>query len=510
MWRSRSLLIPGFVIGALACSEPGELDRAQHAAAADVGGSDDTADQECRVVLRSLNRRFTGNGYETQCDTEGCNWIWRGFVEVADSVEEATVHVLYRRSDNSDWWQVEAVPTSSVTPTYRRYEVELHEKLVGPASSDTEINQTRIELIPFLQLADGTRIFDHNRVSGVFDTYSMKRERGFNIQSDGSCTPTYGRVNLTSNWDEHLSGELRHGGYLVVDYDLERLPECRGTHNGLPAWDTRAFVKFSPGGEFIEGSMRAFQTDNGTPTNIAEEVSLVAEIPVGATEAQLWFKNFTGAGSSCETWDSNIDSNYRYEIKPAADDPRCLGNHLWFKKNSDVPYGSNSHCLDYYVDEQYAANHCELYLDGIGHGFVGHYGIPNRWVEATIKVGAVSGEVLGVGMFTRAREKNTGAVDERLTFGRQLSTDLWQTGLTTLRTSYMSAGFAYDIEAMAFFVDLRRPGGEVVRLWQSRDGANYDMGDAFSLPTSTEYIPYGNIQRAHTDAAIFDALHACD
>jgi len=100
-------------------------------------------------------------------------------------------------------------------------------------------------------------------------------------------------------------------------------------------------------------------------------------------------------------------------------------------------------------------------------------------------------------------------VAEQLTYGRQISSDVWQTGLTTLRSSYRGDGFAYDVEAMAFFMDIRRPAGEVVRLWQSRGGANYSMDDAFSLPTTTKYIAYGNIQYANADAAIYDTQRAC-
>jgi hypothetical protein len=69
--------------------------------------------------------------------------------------------------------------------------------------------------------------------------------------------------------------------------------------------------------------------------------------------------------------------------------------------------------------------------------------------------------------------------------------------------------FRYDVERFAFFLDVRRPSGEVVRLWHSRDGLNYAWDDAFSLPTSTLWIPYGRVEYASEDAAVLDSKAAC-
>jgi hypothetical protein len=73
-----------------------------------------------------------------------------------------------------------------------------------------------------------------------------------------------------------------------------------------------------------------------------------------------------------------------------------------------------------------------------------------------------------------------------------------------------SAGFDYAVEQMAFFIDVKRPSGKIVRLWQSRHGANYTWGDAFSAGTSSKPIPYGNIKYAGDGASIFDAKHVCE
>ncbi|MBW2732125.1 MAG: hypothetical protein JRH20_07000 [Deltaproteobacteria bacterium] len=480
-----SLAFSALAFIALACSSgQGDLTKAQQLASpatSEAGG--DWADKSCQVVLRDARSRGG--------DWEGKGW--NATIDVADSLEDATVHLLYRRPDDAQWSEIEAAPSPPRmigTLNYRQHEVTFHTPRGGGSG---------IEFIPFLKLSDGARVFDHNYLSDPLGTYVLNDTPTF-IQSDTICNPVTGRIHFPSTWNNSLMGELRQGGYLVVSYEIQRLPQCRGTHNGSPAWDTQAYVRFSPGGEVIEGSVLAFQNNQGVPTTVADEVPLVVEIPRNATSAEIWFKNSSGAGSDCVAWDSDFGANYRYDIQLDSDTPRCHNTQRWVKDNSDIGYHPESHCVNYDIDAQYDANHCEFYLANIGHGYMGHYGIPNRWLEASLEVKTQLGPILGVGMFSRARHKDTHEIHERFTFARLVSGDSWQTGLRTL---------LYDIEALAFFIDVRRPTGEVIRLWQSRHGVNYSMGDAFSLPTSTTSIPYGNIQYAHPDAAIFDTRRAC-
>jgi hypothetical protein len=85
-----------------------------------------------------------------------------------------------------------------------------------------------------------------------------------------------------------------------------------------------------------------------------------------------------------------------------------------------------------------------------------------------------------------------------------------KTGFTFVYTGVMGSGsYHYAVAQMAFFIDVKRVTGEVVRLWQSRQGANYSWDDAFGPPTAKLYIPYGNIQYASDGAGVFDAKQAC-
>lgn len=472
--------------------------------------SGDVADRACQVVLRNVSREFGNNAYVTQCTAGVCNWVWKGSVEVAEGLKGGKVRLLYRLAGDATWWQVDASPVTSGSPGYVRHSFTIHEHLLGPSASATQLAAARVELMPFIELPDGTRRFDHNRVSGALDNYALEEKTGFGLGDGGACAPVFGRISFFKGWGEHLSGTLRQGGYLVVDYDLDRLPQCRGTHNGHPAWDIVGQVKFTPGGELVTGSVRALKSNGGTPTNDAEREELRVKIPAGATSASLWFKNAAGAGSSCVAWDSNLGANYSYAIMPPADDPRCEATERWTKINSDMPYTVKPACLAQAVDQHHDADHCELYLEGIGQGYVGHYGIPNHWLEAYLAVGPQQGTLLEVGMLVAYRDKASGTIGMRTSLGREVSPGLWQAGFITYKPTFNgNTGFSHEVQQLAFFIDVRRPTGTVVRLWQSQHGANFSLQDAFSLPTTTKYIAYGSIKYASPGAAIFGARRAC-
>lgn len=470
------------------------------------GDGGDLADRECQIVLRTITRTADGAGGDaTRCTAAGCSWIWSGTVEVADALAGATVRVLYHRADDPRWWQVDAQPAADAAPGFARYSFLLDEHLYGPSTSPEELATARVELVPFLARADGTRVFDHNRRRGDLDTYALQPEHGFAIGDDGSCAPVVGRISFLDNWDEPLFGTLRQGGYLVIDYALERLPQCRGTHDGHPAWDLVAHARFTPGGQLVAGSVRAFESPQGQPTTTAHAVPLTVPIPADATDVELWFRNTSGAGSSCEAFDSSYGANYRFPIMPPADHPRCRDVETWASI-----YGGTPSCLAYDLDAEHDADHCEVFLSGIGDGYEGHYGIPFNWVEAFLTVGPQQGELLNAGMLTRYRDAGDPTPHPRYSLGRQVAPDTWKTGFTFHYTGVMGSGsYHHDIEQLAFFVDVRRPTGAVVRLWQSRRGANYTWDDAFAPPTSEVSIPYGRVRYATAGAPILDAQRAC-
>lgn len=514
---------PILALSLLVACNPGSVDsQAISAARSTAGtapaiggdGSEDSADRACNVHLRSAQQVMDDRGDpEVTCEDGVCTHVWRVEVDVANTLvaQGGIGRLTYHRESDAAWREVEGVAGAAQANGYTPFVFVISDHLPGPDSSPESI-----ELIPFAATEDAGRLFDHNVHDGDLDNYWLTPDRQMSLQPDlYVCNHLVDAAALyfTSDWNERVGGDLRVGNALSVSFDLDRLPECRNTHNGYPAWDTTAYVRYQPSGATVSGSVRAIVYDQGRPTNAALSVPLVSTVPAGTTSAEVWFNNASGAGSTCSTWDSNLGANYHFDVKPAPADDPCWGVQTW-----DSQHASATTCPSYTVSEQQDAGFCELFVDAFGDGYEGHYGIPFRWLEAWITVGPQDGQVLGVGLYTSFRDRSDGTDQERWSFGREVEPGRWKTGLTWQHTGYMGAGpyfydgggsYLYDVESFSFFVDVQRRDGHVVRLWQSRRGANYTLDDAFTLATSPWSIPYGNISYANADSGVFDALRAC-
>jgi len=476
------------------------------AAAPALGKADgtDSASHDCEVVLREAYRGYGDmGGYATDCSSGECLFVWNGAIDVAETAwrEGASAHVLYHRTDDGTWWDVAAEAQWPEVPSYRRFTFSISDHLFGPSEENAGVE---IELVAYLALPDGSRLFDHNRFAGDFENYVLDSEYGYAAYDNGVCRPEVAHISFDANYGGGQYGDFRQDGYISIEYALERLPECRATHDGVPDWDTVAYARFGPGGQLVQQSVRSFVKADGTPAATVESVPFHVDIPDEATSVEIWFRNFSGDGSSCETWDSNWGANYRYRILGAPGNAaRCDGYELWAGNYSRPA------CLGYDVAAQYDADHCEMYLDGIGHAYEAHYGIPREWLEVYLHEGTNDGAVENLGMWLRYRDQD-GAAHEQIALGSTTSPGVARTGFDLLLTGYMSDGEQNTVEEMAFFVDVRRSSGEVVRLWQSRHDANYSWDDAFGLPTTSSPISYGHAEWANQDAPIYDSRDACD
>lgn len=498
----------------VACfNSPGEEDvRLAPAPALGAADSLDTADRSCQVVLRNLTRAPGNGDYETSCDGGECSYVWRGAIDVARPLATgATVHMLYRLDGDDTWWEVAALPDVGAVPGFDRFAVALSQHLFGPATPVGD--QRSVEVVAFVQLGNGGRLFDHNRFAGDFDNHRLTADLGFATTDAGVCLPTVGTVQFDDSFAEQTWGELRAGGYLEIRYDIDRLPDCRGTHNGHPAWDVVARGRFLPGGESFEGSVRELLTINGTPTNSAIDRLLQVEIPDGADSVEIWFHNFTGAGSSCQGWDSDFGNNYHFAIWPAADDPRCLDveRETGVRSEDERMAHNDSACLTYDVESEAQATHCELWVDGFGDGRMAHYGIPYDWAVAYLRTGSTDGEILNVGSFFRFHDRATGESGERYVLGEKVTSTVWKAGLPYRLAQFQGiAERDLQIDDTAFFMDVRRPSGMVERLWEDRGGQSYAWSDIFALPPELEAIPYGSLRWAHRDSPIYEPRRRCN
>lgn len=277
----------------------------------------DAAERACHVVLREVTRGATS------CTSTGCWWTFTGFIDLsAQAVAEGgKAYVLFKNIDATTWTKASATKVSGAPAGFTRYRFRLTRNTIRDGMSATAYSRAKVDLAPYLLTTTGARLFDHNRLPGDFDVYTVNQASGWQVAQDPAvCAPPPAvkpRVEFAAGWQTAQRGALVAGQPFTVQYDLRRLEDCRGTHNGYPAWDVTAFVRFQPSGTVVEGSVRGFASPTGTPSNSnAVSAPLDVTIPAGTTSLELWFKNFTGAGSSCVAWDSNLGANYRFDVEP--------------------------------------------------------------------------------------------------------------------------------------------------------------------------------------------------
>lgn len=310
----RSLLVSAVLL--CACADPVGGPVASEAPLTGVDGSADSADRSCHVVLRDLGRIPDGGpGWVT----EGSSWVWEGTIEISEAAaaEGAAPAMLYQYGSDPTWWEVAAMPDPGpVTPGFVRYRVRLDDHLPGPGMSGTALTTARVHAIPLVRLAEGGRLFDHNRVPGDLDTYVLEHATGFAVAAapavcpaTGQDTETGARLVFATDWSETQHGVIVPGGALTIDYDTDRLTTCRHSRAGAPLWQITAHVRWLPSGAVDLAAVR------DAPATLA--------VPADARALEVWFENTSASG--CQAWDSNLGANYRFEIA-APVEPDWIGN----------------------------------------------------------------------------------------------------------------------------------------------------------------------------------------
>src|SRR5690606_21098566 len=90
--------------------------------------------------------------------------------------------VLYRGNDGH-YWAVRATERVEGAPRgFQRFAFAIFKHTVSPGWTATAIQEARIAVIPFLRRYDNSsRLFDHNRMAGDFDTYELNADNGFTV-----------------------------------------------------------------------------------------------------------------------------------------------------------------------------------------------------------------------------------------------------------------------------------------------------------------------------------------
>jgi hypothetical protein len=130
--------------------------------------------------------------------------------------------------------------------------------------------------------------------------HHRKNRRGENGKKLTVGEVTVATVRFLSDWSQQQDGEIRAGELLHIEYDPQRLPHCRSSRYGQPAWSIAAYLRFHPGGQEESGRV--------APGPQPWEIT----VPNDAKNIELWFNNTDQSG--CASWDSRYGQNYWLEV----------------------------------------------------------------------------------------------------------------------------------------------------------------------------------------------------
>lgn len=275
--------------------------------------------------------------------------------------------------------------------------------------------------------------------------------------------------------------------------DTTSLPDGHADADALPSGDTTEVSDVASDGT-PDQETADLDTWEDLP-DVPPDLDVVADLDVQELSDSSDADEVEGGDGDLDASDADV---------PDPVDP-CSISETWTSI-----YGGQPYCPAYTIQENWDATYCEFYLNSIGDGYEGHYGIPFHWLEAYIALMNNEGTILGAGMMTEYKDLADGKLHQRFSYGAEIGPYYWKTGFTYFFTGYMGDGsYSYEVQEFAFFVDIERPNGTIVRLWQSNFGANYAWNDAFGLPTSSVSIPYGHVDYANDDSKVFDQKKGC-
>lgn len=309
---ARRFALAAFVSLAACGSGPGDASRdSSSAAALSAAIAGDSADTSCQIVLRTANVNLGSRlGPQTDCSSGTC-WVmvWVTFdVAMSQSLKGSEAYVLYEGEGSTTWQRSrEALPVFGAAEGFRRYQVVLDDGTFRAGPGDQTVS-----LIPFLQVAGGGRVFDHNRIANVLGSYAITPGDTWTVGDDpaickGAAPAGTLSLGFASGWRNSASGALVPGGKIDVTYDIQRLPQdlsCAPT--GEAAFATVGYVRFEPGGEVSSELVAPWDVSTSGYTSAPVEF----DVPAGTRSASLWFETTSECGGA--HWDSDFGQNFDF------------------------------------------------------------------------------------------------------------------------------------------------------------------------------------------------------
>jgi hypothetical protein len=158
-----------------------------------------------------------------------------------------------------------------------------------------------------LTVPEGDSLEMYFYVSNRWGCIAYDSDFGANYHFDVEPRSTPATLVFSDDFEEPvLEGTLSAGGSVVVEYDLERLAECRSTRGAYPVWDVTVRHRFDGYGRDQESSVTRSSAGGREPAPVT------IRIPAEAGELELTFRNFDIYG--CEAWDPAGGESYRFAL----------------------------------------------------------------------------------------------------------------------------------------------------------------------------------------------------
>ena len=166
------LALTAFATG---CASAPADDAASSTANIETPPSGDSSDMQCRIVLRSAQRR---SGTEGPVDIEGGQFVWDVAVDMSDELlAKGADAKLHLENDDGSWTDLGgAIDWENSTNGFVRVNFSFRD--LSPESSNINVSGS-VVFVPFAQLSNG-RLFDHNATS---DNVVLSSANGFRATS---------------------------------------------------------------------------------------------------------------------------------------------------------------------------------------------------------------------------------------------------------------------------------------------------------------------------------------
>ena len=121
-------------------------------------------------------------------------------------------------------------------------------------------------------------------------------------------------LRFLADWTSTLTGDIAQGEKLTIEFDPQRLPQCRLNWRGAEVWDITGYTRFHPNGGVFSGSLlQRIGSPSGIVTTL-QPIPWVVSVPFDAAQVELWFHNFYQVSSRCDAWDSRFGQNYWFDV----------------------------------------------------------------------------------------------------------------------------------------------------------------------------------------------------